>query len=77
MNNYIKSPIFYMGGKYDLLPELLPRFPKEQEIDTFIDLFGGSGTVSLNVPYKNIIYNELNENIVNLLYMLKNVLCVI
>lgn len=68
----IKSPIFYMGGKYDLLNELLPRFPKKEEVETFIDLFGGSGTISLNVPYKNIIYNELNNNIVNLLYMFKN-----
>lgn len=70
-NKYIKSPIFYMGNKYDLLYELLPRFPKEDEVETFIDLFGGSGTVSLNVPYKNIIYNELNHNIVDLLNMFK------
>lgn len=69
---YIKSPIFYMGNKFDLLYELLPRFPKEQEVETFIDLFGGSGTVSLNVPYKNVIYNELNNNILELLNMLKN-----
>ena len=68
----IKSPIFYMGNKYDLLNELLPRFPKKEQVDTFIDLFGGSGTVSMNVPYKNIIYNELNQNIVNLLSMIKN-----
>lgn len=71
MSDYIKSPIFYMGNKYDLLYELLPRFPKENEVETFIDLFGGSGTVSLNVPYKNIIYNELNDNIVNLFKMIK------
>ena len=68
----IKSPIFYMGGKYDLLDELLPRFPKKEQVETFIDLFGGSGTISLNVPYNNIIYNEINNNIVNLLIMLKN-----
>lgn len=69
---YVKSPIFYMGNKYDLLHELLPRFPKENDVGTFIDLFGGSGTISLNAPYKNIIYNELNINIVNLLNMMKN-----
>lgn len=66
---YIKSPIFYMGNKYDLLHELIPRFPKKEEINTFIDLFGGGGTISLNVPYENVIYNELNNNIVELLYM--------
>lgn len=38
---HIKSPIFWMGNKYDLLYELLPRFPKKEEIDVFVDLFGG------------------------------------
>ena len=72
-SKYIKSPIFYMwvGNKYDLLAELLPRFPKADKVETFIDLFGGSGTVSLNAPYNNIIYNELNNNIVQLLKMIK------
>ena len=69
---YIKSPIFYMGNKHDLLKHILPRFPLEKDVDIFVDLFGGSGTVSMNVPYKNIIYNELNHNIVNLLEMIKN-----
>ena len=63
----IKSPIFYMGNKYGLLDELLACFPEKEEVDTFIDLFGGSGVVSLNVPYDNVIYNELNENIFELL----------
>lgn len=66
-----KSPIFYMGNKYDLLCELLPRFPKKEEVGTFIDLFGGSGCISLNVSYDNIVYNELNNNIVELLSLFK------
>lgn len=61
---YIESPIFYMGNKIRLLPQLKPMFPKE--IDTFYDLFGGSGVVSLNVNANKIIYNELNENIYEL-----------
>lgn len=39
MNKYIKSPIFYMGNKYRLLPQLIPLFPTN--INTFYDLFGG------------------------------------
>lgn len=70
---YVKSPIFYMGNKYDLLKKIIPKFPSNKEIDTFIDAFGGSGTVSLNVNYNNIIYNELNKNVVNLLKCMKNV----
>lgn len=68
----IKSPIFYMGNKFDLLDDLLAYFPKKEQVDLFIDLFGGSGVVSLNVPYDNIIYNELNNNIVQLLKTLIN-----
>lgn len=68
----IKSPIFYMGNKYDLLPYLLLYFPKEKDVKTFVDLFGGSGVVSANVPYEKIIYNELNHNIVRLMEIFKN-----
>ena len=66
----LKSPIFYMGNKYKLLPQLLPLFPKN--INKFYDLFGGSGCVSGNVDAKNIIYNELNENIYDLFCMFEN-----
>lgn len=69
-NNMIKSPIFYMGNKYDLLYNLLMYFPREEDVNLFIDLFGGSGVVRVNVPYKNVIYNEINHNITNLFKML-------
>lgn len=61
---YIKSPIFYMGNKYRLLPQLIPLFPAR--INTFYDLFGGSGCMSANVKADKIVYNEINENIVEL-----------
>ena len=63
-NEIIRSPIFYMGNKYKLLNQLLPLFPNN--IDTFYDLFGGSGCVSANVNSNKTLYNELNENIVRL-----------
>ena len=37
--SYIKSPLNYVGGKYKLLPQIVPLFP--EKIHTFIDLFGG------------------------------------
>lgn len=61
---YLKSPIFYMGNKYRLLPQLIPLFPAR--INTFYDLFGGSGCMSANVKADKIVYNEINENIVEL-----------
>jgi DNA adenine methylase Dam len=70
MSNRIKSPIFYMGNKYKLLDNLLAYFPKKETVDEFIDLFGGSGVVSINVPYEKITYNEINHNITNLFKML-------
>lgn len=54
-----------MGGKYKLLPQILPLFPKN--IDTFIDLFGGGFNVGINVPAKEVIYNDLNLPVVQIL----------
>lgn len=45
-NKYCESPIFYMGNKHKLLKQIIPLFP--DECDTFVDLFGGSGVVSMN-----------------------------
>ena len=43
----MKSPLNYIGGKYRLLPQILPLFPKQ--INTFVDLFAGGLDVSINV----------------------------
>lgn len=53
-----KSPINYIGNKYRLLPQIIPLFP--DYIDVYIDLFGGSGTVLLNVDANQYIYNDIN-----------------
>ena len=65
----INSPIFYMGNKYKLLSQLIPIFPGK--IDTFYDLFGGSGTLSLNVKANKTVYNELNYNVYKLFELFK------
>lgn len=54
---YIKSPINYIGNKYKLLPQIIPQFP--DKINTFVDLFGGSGTVILNANAEHYIYNDI------------------
>lgn len=53
-----KSPFNYIGNKYRIINELKSIFPKE--INTFYDVFGGSGTVSLNMTKqaKQIVYND-------------------
>ena len=67
--NFTKSALNYTGGKFRLLKEIIPLFPKD--IDTFIDVFGGSGTVSLNVNATNKIYNELDSNVYNIINIFK------
>jgi len=67
-NKYHRSPIRYSGSKYTLLPQIIPLFPDKSEVDYFFDLFGGSGTVSLNVDYSKIYYNEINTHVLDLLF---------
>lgn len=57
----IKSPLNYTGGKYKLLPQILPYFP--EDINNFIDLFAGGCNVGINTKANNIVCNDI-ENIV-------------
>lgn len=53
----IKSPINYIGNKFAIIKDIINCFPND--IETFVDLFGGSGTVSLNVKANKIICNDI------------------
>lgn len=55
----IQSPLNYTGGKFKLLPQILPHFP--QDVDLFIDLFCGGGNVGINVPCNRVIFNDSNS----------------
>ena len=69
-NTYIKSSLNYVGGKYKLLPQIIPLFPKK--IDAFVDLFGGGFNVGINVNANRIIYNDLENHVVELLKYFKD-----
>lgn len=60
-NIYIKSPLNYVGGKYKLLPQIIPLFPKN--INNFIDLFSGGANVGINIDAKKNIFNDMNFRI--------------
>lgn len=64
-NKYIKSPLNYVGGKYKLLPQIIPLFPTN--INTFIDLFGGGFNVGINIQSQEVIYNDLCLPVVQIL----------
>lgn len=66
----IQSPLNYTGGKYKLLPQILPLFPKD--INVFVDLFCGGCNVGINVKCNRVIYNDLNENLLCLYNTFKN-----
>lgn len=67
---YIKSPMNYIGGKYKLLPQILPHFPNY--IGTFVDLFSGGCNVAINVNANRIICNDINKKIIELFKAFKN-----
>ena len=60
----IKSPLNYIGGKFRLLPQLLPLLPKD--IDTFVDLFAGGLDVALNVQARRIVCNDINHYVIDM-----------
>ncbi len=62
---YIKSPLNYIGGKYKLLSQILPLFPSN--INTFVDLFGGGFNVGVNVEAECNVYNDICSPVVELL----------
>lgn len=68
-NTYVKSPLNYVGGKYKLLPKIIPLFP--QEINTFIDLFGEGFNVGINVNAKHLVYNDICKQVVDFLRFLQ------
>jgi DNA adenine methylase Dam len=61
---YIKSPMNYTGGKFKLLPQILPLFPSN--INTFVDLFTGGGNVAVNVNANRIIANDFEPNVIGI-----------
>lgn len=62
--NYKRSPLTYNGNKYRLLKQIIPLFP--ERIDTFYDLFCGSGVVSLNIKSNKVIANDINTHLIEI-----------
>ena len=65
MNNFIKSPLNYVGGKFKLLNEILPLFP--EMVNTFVDLFCGGANVGINTSCNNVIFNDNETHVTELL----------
>lgn len=64
MNKGIRSPFFYVGDKYKLMPQLNTLIPKD--IDVFIEPFVGGGSGFLNTPSNRYIANDINPYVIKL-----------
>ena len=61
----IPSALNYTGGKYKLLSQILPLFPKDA--DQVVDLFCGGCNVGINVNCNKIQFNDSNQHLIGLL----------
>ncbi len=59
-----RSPLFYVGDKYKLYPEISKYFPTS--INRFIEPFTGGGSVFLNVRAKEYLLNDIDENVIKI-----------
>ena len=64
----VKSPLNYTGGKFKLLSQLKEKFP--EEIDTFVDLFGGGFNVGINIDSKCTVYNDSQNQVARVIKVL-------
>ena len=64
-----RSPLFYVGDKYRLVPQLLEFFPNE--INNFHEPFVGGGSVFLNVKAKSYYLNDINKHLIAIHKFLK------
>lgn len=62
--NYLRL-MKYPGAKTSIIPDIEDVFRRSGK-RLFIDVFGGSGSVSLNMQYATVVYNDLDPELVNL-----------
>lgn len=70
MNKINRSPLYYLGDKYKLLPQLKKLFPNN--IRNFYDAFAGGGTVIANVIAQKYFYNDKQKEVCNIVKLLSN-----
>ena len=60
----------YPGAKFVVIPDIRKVF-NASHCNLFIDVFGGSGSVSLNINYPVIVYNDIDPQFTNLFNSIK------
>lgn len=67
----LKSPLNYIGGKYKILNQILPLFPKKT--NQFVDLFAGGGNVGINVIAQKVYFNDNLTYLIEMYSEFKNI----
>ncbi|WP_281739686.1 Dam family site-specific DNA-(adenine-N6)-methyltransferase [Holdemanella biformis] len=62
--NIIRSPFFYVGDKYKLMPQLKQLMP--DDIDNYIEPFVGGGSSFLNSKGNRYILNDIDKYVIKL-----------
>ena len=59
-----RSPFFYVGDKFKLIPQLKENFPAD--IERFIEPFCGGGSVFLNTKANQYLLNDIDSYMIKL-----------
>jgi len=62
--------IKYPGAKFAIIPDII-KTVSNSGCNQFVDVFGGSGSVSLNINYPSTIYNDLDPQFANVFKAIK------
>lgn len=60
----MESLITYPGGKFYMLKDIIEIYDKNRS-KAFVDVFGGSGKVLMNIDSKIKVYNDIDDSIIN------------
>lgn len=60
----IRSPFFYVGDKYKLMPQLSKLFPNN--ISTYVEPFVGGGSSFLNIKAEHYLVNDIDKYVIEL-----------
>lgn len=64
LNKNLRSPFFYVGDKYKLMPQLIELFP--ERINTYYEPFLGGGSSVLYTKANKYILNDIDKNVIRL-----------
>lgn len=66
--DFKRSPLHYNGNKFDIVDQILEIIDNFEEI---VELFSGTGIVSLNSSANKVWLNDIDENLTNLMKFIK------